>query len=200
MTDKLEELTEFETKYKVDESKRIPFKQIAQDVPGLKSFVYAEGPDRYYIPSLPVEALFARYRKAAHEKNPTEWLTYKKKLLEKGSYKRKEPNLVVTKTPLSEIEAALEMNMYKFNFEIYKYCDIYFFQDACIVFYTVIDDKGSNISFIEIEVDEKTISTKTEAEAWEVIRKYEAILEPLGVTYRNRLQKSLFDMYKKEPK
>lgn len=198
--EKLEELTEFETKYYIDEGKLIAFKKLVNEIEGLKTFEYAEGPDRYYIPRLPVEALFARYRIAMHEKNPTAWLTYKKQLLEKGSYKRKEPNLIVTKTPLSEVEAALEMNCYIFNFEIKKYCHIYFFPDACVVFYTVVDDKSEHTSFIEIEVDEKSISTKTEEEAWEVIRKYEAFLAPLGITYKNRLQKSLFDLYKKDSK
>lgn len=200
MSEKLEELTEFETKYITEEANLIKFKKIAQNIEGLKSFVYAEGPDRYYVPNLPVEALFARYRRAAHEKKPTEWLTYKKKLIENRSYKRKEPNIFVTGTSLTDIEAALEMNGYEFNFTIYKYCHIYFYGDAVLVFYTVVDGDDKHTSFIEIEVDEQTIGKKTEEEAWDVVRKYEAFLEPLGITYRNRLQKSLFDMYRKEKK
>ena len=197
---KLEDMTEFECKYRTDEITRVPFKKIAANIEGLKlnGFIYAEGPDRYYIPSTKIDASFARYRKAAHEKKPTECLTFKQRLSTKGSYKRKEPNWIVTGTPLSEIEAGLDMNRYKFNFEIYKYCDIYRFSDATIVFYTVIDEGDAHTSFIEIEVDEATISKRTEEEAWAVIRKYEAILEPLGITYKNRMQKSLFDLFKKE--
>lgn len=197
--EKLEELTEFECKYKTEEAQLIAFKKLAGNIENLVEFIYAEGPDRYYITKQKTEAAFARYRKARHETDPKEWLTFKKRLDEKRAYKRKEPNILVTGTPLTDIEAALSMHGYTLNFSIYKYCHIYVFKDATIVFYTVVDDKDKHTSFIEIEVDEGTIAEKTEEEAWEVIRTYESHLAPL-ITYKNRMNKSLFDMYKKEQK
>lgn len=198
--EKLEHLTEFECKYRIAETDLIKFKKIAESLSDLKSFLYVQGLDVYYTTDMVTEASFARYRKAEFEKNPKAWLTFKKRLVEGRSYKRKEPNIQVNGTPLTEIEAALEMHGYKKNFEIYKLCHIYFFKDATLVFYTVIDEGDKQASFIEIEVDEATISQLTEEDAWEVIRKYEAYLEPLGITYKNRLQKSLFDLYRKDSK
>ena len=198
--EKLEHLTEFECKYRIAETDLIKFKKIAESLSDLKSFLYVQGLDVYYTTDMVTEASFARYRKAEFEKNPKAWLTFKKRLVEGRSYKRKEPNIQVNGTPLTEIEAALEMHGYKKNFEIYKLCHIYFFKDATLVFYTVIDEGDKHASFVEIEVDEATISQLTEEDAWEVIRKYEAYLEPLGITYKNRLQKSLFDLYRKDSK
>jgi hypothetical protein len=54
--------------------------------------------------------------------------------------------------------------------------------------------------FIEIELDEATIHTLSYDAAMDVIRKYESILESVGVEYRGRLSKSLFEMYVKESK
>lgn len=198
MSDKLEELTEFETKYKIEEVKLIAFKKLAASIEGLKSFLYVEGGDVYYTTKTASEASFARYRKAEFEKNPKAWLTFKKRLVKGRSYKRKEPNILVNGTPLTEIEAALSMHGYIRNFSIYKLCHIYKFLDATLVFYTVTDEADNDASFIEIEVDEATISNKTENEAWDVIRKYEEHLEPLGITYKNRMNLSLFDMYRKD--
>lgn len=196
--EKLEELTEFECKYKTEEASLIAFKKLASGIEDdFLEFIYAEGPDRYYTTKTKTEASFARYRKARHETDPKEWLTFKKRLDKKRAYKRKEPNILVTGTPLTDIESALSMHGYSLNFSIYKYCHIYVFKDATIVFYTVVDEKDKHTSFIEIEVDEATIAEQTEEDAWDVIRKYEAHLSSL-ITYKNRMDKSLFDMYKKD--
>lgn len=197
---KLEALTEFECKYRTDEKELIKFKRLVEAIPEEKTFHYAQGPDIYYTTKLNVDCAFARYRKASHEKKPTAWLTYKKKLVNNRSYKRKEPNIFVTGTPLEAVETALQMHGYSRNFQITKFCHIYYFEDATVVFYTVVDEKDTHFSFIEIEVKEETISEKTEDEAWEVIKKYESYLEPMGITYKNRMQKSLFDLFKKEEK
>ena len=44
-------------------------------------------------------------------------------------------------------------------------------------------------------VDEDSIHKLTLSEAMDKIRKYEKVLEPLGITHRNRLTKSLYEMY-----
>jgi adenylate cyclase class IV len=193
----LEPLTEFETKYDISEDKLTQFKNIFRSLEGLESFTFAEGPDSYYTPTnSSIEARFARYRKAAHELEQTAWLTFKK-ASGKYNYKRIEPNIFVTKTPIEDIESMLEMHSYKFDFTIYKTCHIYKFEDATLVFYTVTDDLGKINSFIEIELDEETIQNLSEEEAWDVIRKYEAHLTTLGITYKNRKRLALYDMYKK---
>jgi len=62
------------------------------------------------------------------------------------------------------------------------------------------DGKTSEQHLIEIEVDEETIHLLTEDQAWEIIRKYEKILEPTGVTPQKRLRRSLYEMYRKDLK
>ena len=74
-------------------------------------------------------------------------------------------------------------------------CHIYNFNDATLVFYTVRDEKGTMTHFVEIELDEDNIHKLTEEEAWGIIRKYERVLAPIGITHRHRLNKSLFEMY-----
>lgn len=193
--EKLPEYTEFETKYKTTGEKVYEFKQIVEAIDDKHTFLYVQGPDVYFIKRK--ADMFARYRKAEHDASGKSWLTFKRKPEDaKNNIKRKEYNWRVDKTPFTEIQEGLEDQGYKFNFRIHKMCHIYKFSDATLVFYTVSQKGKKDLDhFIEIEVDEKTISSYTEGEAWDVIRKYEEILAPLGVTHRHRLTKSLFDMY-----
>jgi adenylate cyclase class IV len=87
---------------------------------------------------------------------------------------------------------------YDSNFRISKYVQIYQFKDATLPWYTVVDESGKRDTFVEIEVDEKLLHNINEEQAWEIVKKYEAILAPLGITARNRLRLSLFEMYRKD--
>lgn len=194
---KLERFTEFETKYKIDGSKLFEFKAIADKLEGLESFIYVEGPDTYWTKGED----FFRYRKATHDITGKAWLTMKKKPEgASNNKKRKETNWRVDETPFAEIEEGIKLLGFEYNFKIYKICHIYKFQDATLVFYTVKDEKEDMTHFIEIEVDEHTISNLTEEQADGVIKKYETVLAPMGITYRNRIKRSLFEMYRKENK
>jgi predicted adenylyl cyclase CyaB len=192
---KLDPHTEFESKYRIDADKLYEFKSIIGDLTDLKEFIYVEGPDVYWTKG---EAEFLRYRKAAHEaESGKAWLTMKAK--QKGASNniiRKEVNWRVDTTPFETIREGAELLGFTYNFKIYKICHIYRFKDATLVFYTVKED-ASISHFIEIEVDEETIGNYTEEEAWGVIKKYEAVLSPLGIKPQNRLRKSLFEMYVK---
>jgi len=195
--DKLEHHTEFETKYRVDGDLQFKFKNIVSDM-DYKNFVYAEGPDYYYTKP---DGSFLRYRKAATEKR-SEVTMKEKPDGAKSNIKRKEVNWRVDFTPKETIVEGALMMGYTFNFSIWKSCHIYNFKDATLVFYTVRDESNKVDHFIEIELDEATIHKLTLNEAMAVIKKYEKVLEPLGITYRNRLTKSLYEMYVKdiEPK
>jgi hypothetical protein len=50
------------------------------------------------------------------------------------------------------------------------------------------------------KITEETIHELTEDQAWEIIRKYEKVLEPVGVIAQKRMRKSLYELYKKEIK
>ncbi len=189
--------TEFETKYKTDFNTLPEFKQIAENLPGLKNFVYAQGPDVYWVNPKEPDS-FMRYRKAEHDNSPKSWVTMKVKTKTGNNIIRKETNWRVDNTPIETIEEGADILGFKFNFKIWKMCHIYNYKDATLVHYTLRDDKGKTAHFMEIEVDEDTIGSYTEEEAWEIIKKYEELLAPLGIDWRNRIRKSLFEMYRKE--
>ena len=193
----LDRFTEFETKYRVDGKLEQPFKNLVMSLEkdlGKWDFTYAEGPDHYYTKS---DGSFGRYRKAINQK--MSWWTMKEKPLgAKHNVKRKEVNWRVDGTTFETIEAGALMQGYDFNFKIWKSCHIYKFKETTFVFYRVTDDYNNQDHFIEIELDEDTIHNLTENEAWDKIRKYEKMLESLGISHRNRITKSLFEMYKKD--
>jgi hypothetical protein len=194
MTEKLDRHCEFETKYRVEGDQVYKFIKLIQSVGKEYEFIYAQGEDKYYTRP---DNSFLRYRKGETDKGGRAEVTLKQKTI--GSLNnviRKETNWRVDKTPMETIHEGALMMGYKFNFKIYKTCHIYKFKDANVVFYTVFAEDSIN-HFLEIELDEDTIGKKTEEQAWEVIRSYEAILAPLGITYRHRLNKSLFEMYVK---
>lgn len=184
---------EFETKYRVDAKTQFKFKAIVSEL-DFKTFIYAEGPDYYYSKK---DGSFMRFRKAVTEKRAE--VTFKQK--PKGASNnivRKEVNWRVDYTSKEEVEEGAQMMGYEFDFSIWKSAHIYKMKDGTtLVYYTVRDLDNNNHHFIEIELNEKNIHKLTENEAYAIIRKYEDILNPLGITYRNRLNKSLYEMFTK---
>lgn len=195
MSKMLNSFTEFETKYKVEEPVLHKFKALLEGNSALEAFLYVEGYDYYYTNS---ENSFIRYRKADHDLNPLAEITIKAKREEKHNVNRMEVNLKVCQDSHKEVEAFANFMDHHYNFKIWKSCHIYKLRDADVVFYTVRDDEGNLTNFIEIEV--KFFSGLTEESAWGIIRKYELILNPIGVNAQKRLKKSLFEMYRKGPK
>lgn len=194
--EKMQRHTEFETKYRLEGDKVFEFKQLVESIGEPYDFVYVQGPDWYYTKS---DGSFLRYRKAENDKSNRAELTMKAKPEGAGhNVIRKEVNLRVDKNKFCTVEEFAKMLGYDFNFKIWKMCHIYKFKDATLVFYTVRDDNGIMTHFVEIELDEDNIHNLTENEAWDIIRKYERILSPLGITHRHRLNKSLFEMYVKD--
>jgi len=67
--------------------------------------------------------------------------------------------------------------------------------------YDTTNGKASKMdNFVEIEVSEEKISGMTKDQAWDIVTKYEKALESIGISARNRLRKSLFEMYRREVK
>lgn len=195
----LNQFTEFETKYKIDHHLFFTFKKLisSEDMEnelGEYKFIYAEGPDYYYTKP---DGSFLRYRKAINDKKS--WVTMKEKP-DGASHniKRKEVNWRTDFNDFDTINEGALMQGYDYNFKIYKICHIYKFKEATFVYYSVEDDSGDFVNFVEIELDEDTIHNLTEKEAWEKIKRLEKFLEPLNITYKNRLSKSLFEMYYKD--
>lgn len=207
MSDKIEtgellvpKLTEFETKYRVEPHLLTEFKRIVGDLPGLEKFIYVEGPDYYFVKS---EDDFARYRRPSHglDNGRSEVTLKVKPKGAKNNIIRKEVNWRVDETPEDAIREGLRMMGYMPNFSIWKGCHIYIFHDVTLVMYTVFDTTDGKASktdsFIEIEVSEENISGMTEDQAWGLIEHYENVLADLGISARNRLRRSLFEMYRR---
>lgn len=194
---KLDPFTEFETKYESSLSILPIFQKLADAIPDRKSFIYAEGPDEYY--TKPEDPICLRFRKAVYPEATPQFkqLTTKGRPIgAKHNIKRKEPNLLVNSSD-EEIRAFIESVGYKFNFKVYKRCHIQSFEDAVIVFYSLMEDgKTTEEYFIEIEVNEETIHQLTENEAWKVIEKYEKILAETGITPQKRLKLSILERYR----
>ncbi|MCX9024596.1 MAG: hypothetical protein OIN85_00705 [Candidatus Methanoperedens sp.] len=196
--DKIPRFTEFETKYRTEISQLLPTKIILESLPDLQKFIYCQGPDTYYTKP---DGSFGRYRRGQFPWSDkfAQWTIKQKREGAKNNVQRFESNWRVDGTPANEIAAGAEAGGYKFNFEIWKMCHIYYFPDATLVFYTVREKGRTEVAhFIEIEVKEETIHELTEQQAWDVIAKYEKILEPVGISPQKRLRKSLYEMYVKE--
>lgn len=149
---------------------------------------------------------FLRYRRPSHglDGNRQELTTKYKQDGAKNNIQREEKNLRVDNTEVDTIKSFVTDLGYKLNFSIWKTCHIYNFDDATLVFYSVYDTTNGKASkmdnFVEIEVSEDKVSTMTESTAWSIIEKYEQALEPVGLSARSRLRKSLFEMYKRDVK
>lgn len=191
---------EFESKYRVEQSIVLPFKFIVEKMPTFKEFVYAEGPDEYFVKG----DTAARYRKEANKgPNARAELTIKiKPEGAKNNIIREEFNVRVDGTPRETIVKFLSALGFKHNFTVMKSCFIYRMEDATLVSYTVADITDGNLRsedhFVEIEVSEEQIHTMNEDQAWAILTKYERALEPLGITPQKRLKKSLYEMYKRD--
>ena len=161
---------EVECKYNADDISRNAFKDLVKSF-NPKNFIYVESTDIYYLRE---ENEFLRYRMPSENKlggddeNRAE-LTFKKKHKENNNLVRTEINLRVDKNDSALVHAFCEGLGYKKNFSIAKACDIYFFDDADIVFYSVKDEDGKYAHYLEIEADENI--GMTHEQSWEVILK-----------------------------
>lgn len=206
MTDiNLDPNTEFECKYRVEPHVLVDFKKIVGSITELKSFLYVEGPDYYYSHPDFDERSFGRYRRPSFglDGGRAEWTVKRFPKGAKNGIKRLEMNWRVDQTPEEDVKRGAEVMGFKHNFSIIKSCQIYKFDDATLVFYTVYDVTDTATSskvdhFVEIEVSEPLIvAGLTEPQAWSIIEKYEKVLAPIGITAQKRLRKQLWDMYKR---
>jgi adenylate cyclase class IV len=189
---------EVECKYNAEGIDRFAFKDLAKSL-NPTSFIYVESTDIYYVRS---ENEFLRHRLPAQNKGTTEEnrseLTFKKKHKEGNNWTRTEVNLRVDLNDTDLVKAFCEGLGYIRNFSIEKCCEIYFYDDADIVLYSVKDEDGKYAHYCEIEANEDI--GMTHEQSWEVILKYEKLLLPLGITAQKRKRLSLFEMYAKTPK
>jgi adenylate cyclase class IV len=140
---------------------------------------------------------FIRYR---HHDGRGE-LTIKRKTTDKNNNERIEVNLSTAGDNLKTVTAFVNLLNYQYNFGVYKTCKIYWVDKVVLVYYVVYDKELRELRrFIEIEADED-LQWSSEQEAWNEVIVYEKMMESLGISSKNRLKKSLFEIFKKgDPK
>lgn len=191
----MSDFLEVETKYDANEIDRMAFKDLIRGF-NPKTFVYVESKDVYYTRG---EDEFLRYRmpsfnKLSGEENRAE-LTFKKKIKQENNLVRLEVNLRVDLNDPKLVHAFCTGLGYEKDFEIEKSCDIYYWDDADIVYYSVKDATGKYDYYLEIEALEDHNFSKEKS--WEIVLKYERMLLPLGITPQKRKKLSLFEIYRK---
>ncbi len=195
MDGEVQDFNEIEYKYKADEIDRMSFKDLVKSL-NPKSFIYVESKDIYYAKS---KDEFLRYRmpsenKLSGEENRQE-LTFKKKTEDKNNWTRIEVNLRIDLNDPFLVNAFCTGLGYTKNVELIKCCEIYFFEDADIVYYSTKNEEGEYKYYIEIECMENCGMTKEKS--LEVLQKYEKLLAPLGITAQKRKKLSLWEINRK---
>ena len=180
---------EIEFKYDGDLIKREKFIELMETFPIKKKMIVSSFDD-YFTDK---DSNFIRYRYTDQRGE----LTIKRKITDKNNNERIEVNVETAGDNLKTVAAFVDLLGYKHNFGIYKTCDIYWIDKVVMVYYVVYDKELKELRrFVEIEADEH-LHWETEQEAWDEIAKYEKLLESLPITPKNRLKKSLFEIFRK---
>jgi adenylate cyclase class IV len=184
---------EIEFKYDAKQVSIDSFKQLVESFNPKKKMLVSSYDD-YFVDQ---KDNYIRYR--FHD----DWgeLTIKRKLNEKNNNERIEVNLPTSGNNLKSVSEFASLLGYSHNFGIFKTCYIYWLDNIVLSYYVVFDKElNEKRRFIEIEADENHNWT-SEQEALLQVSKYEELLEPLGsISPRHRMKKSLFEIFKLEPK
>lgn len=179
---------EIETKYSANDIKMEDFVKLVS--PLNPQWMMVSSYDDYFTNK---DGEFIRYRYTDHMGE----LTIKRKTVDTNNNNRIEVNIPTDGKNGSAIEAFVGLLGYSRNFSIFKTCKIAFLEKIVLVYYIVYDaNLNEKQRFIEIEANEK-YKWSSEDEAWEELLKYEKMMESLDITPKNRLRKSLFEIFKK---
>lgn len=184
---------EIEYKYRADKIKLQDFINLVKNLNPLKR-KDASSWDFYFTKDSNPDD-FIRYRESD---NPE--LTIKRKTNTSNSWERVEIDLPLDKDRISKeiVENWAGLENYKQNFSIYKTCVIFWLEKVNLVYYLTYDSNMKELDrFIEIEVNKDYVTKVGSEKAFLELLEVERKLEPIGITYNNRLKRSLFDIYRK---
>ena len=183
---------ELEYKYKADNIKLTDFSKLLKSFK-VKKEITVSSYDTYYTHDQKND-WFIRFRDS--DEKPE--LTKKRKIKDSDNWERVEVDVPLSAEAKEDvITKFVNLDGYSKNFKIYKTCAIYWLEDVNFVYYVVYDeDLREKNRFIEIEIN-KDKANELGNKAFAVLKKYENLLEPLGITHVNRLKKSLFEMYRR---
>lgn len=179
---------ELETKYSADNIGMDDFTNLVN--PLNPKWVMVSSYDDYFT-NASDEFIRYRYHDSMGE------LTIKRKTTDANNLNRVEVNVPTDGKSGAAIDAFVNLLGYKKNFSIFKTCKIAFLEKAVLVYYVVYDENlNEKKRFIEVEAKED-YNWSSEEEAWATVVEYENMLAPLGISAKNRLKKSLFEIFKK---
>lgn len=80
------------------------------------------------------------------------------------------------------------------NFRIFKYCSIFFYKEIDTVYYVTFNEEMKEIGrYLEAE-RRKDVPCESEDAAWELLREWEQKFSVFGITSRNRMKKSQWEI------
>jgi len=180
---------EVEFKYDASEISLESFLSIVKTLPVKKRLINSSFDD--YFTNDNDDAIRYRHNEVGGE------LTIKRKVDKNNNFKRIEVNLPTKGDNLEAVTEFAKLLGYKHNFGIHKTCKIYWLDKVDLVYYVVYDKELKELRrFIEIEALEDAHWESEEAALAEVI-KYEKLLEPIGISPKKRMKRSLFELFKK---
>lgn len=177
---------EIEVKHPADKISLHDFKLLMMEYGLRDEFKYAESTDFYYWKG----DTFIRHRIGTGKKSE---ITVKAKTEEENNVVRLEENIPVDSAPeiVTRVSNMARILGLKKTFNLWKAAHIYYDTDVIVAYYTIYKDKETH-SFIEIEAKEGIGKDR----AMQIIEIWEKKLAPLGVSCDNRIDKSLFEMFK----
>lgn len=179
---------ELEYKYKADEVGLADFKAL-MNKQNVKKTLDISSYDVYYTRQDNKD--FQRFR---NSESPE--LTRKVKTQEGNNWQRVEVDLPLDSARLTEdiVTKYVGLDGYSENFRVFKTCFVYWLDNINFVYYTVYNKDLREVGrFIEVEVNKEDVTDLEQAT--EILNQAEKILSEIGITSRNRMKKSLFELY-----
>ena len=183
--------SELEYKYRADEVGLTEFRNLMESV-GYEKQLDVSSWDTYYTTPNDNDK-FQRFRNGV-----TTELTKKVKTVDANNWHRVEVDLPLDTNRITEeiVTKYVSIDGYSENFRIWKNCFIYWLPNINFVYYIVYDKNLRETGrFIEVEVNKDRVTGLPSAT--DTLNEAEKLLEKLGISYKNRLKKSLFELYRK---
>lgn len=182
---------ELEYKYRADNVSPTDFEVLMQTLE-YSDKIEVSSWDIYYIQKGTTD-MFQRYRMSGDKPE----LTKKRKVKDTDNWERIEVDLPLDPDRVTEkiVKDYVGLDGYKENFRIYKSCFIYWFENVNMVWYSVYDrDMNEKGRFIEVEINKDKVEDLGDG-AFEVLKNFEQELAKVNISPKNRLKKSLFEMF-----
>lgn len=187
----MNEFKELEYKYKADDVGLKQFQELMTNI-GYDKNVSVSSWDTYYTKN---DSDFIRFRESPYKPE----FTMKRKTSDNHNWYREEVDLPLDPKRLTSniVKKFAKLLGYEQNFKIYKSCFIYWNKYVNFSYYIVYDEQMIELArFIEVECNKSEV--KNVEESVEILKSYEKSLSNIDITPKNRLKRSLFEMFYRE--